>query len=191
MSHGPLSLVKKTKVLPSSPSRRSAPSTRPTLQSISSTTSPYRPRRLRPMKLPERKQRHVREGMGQIEEEGSVLVADDEFHRLLGIAAGKGRLIGGALDLLLVAIQRRRPPFGLLVETAGGTLRRGRRGVHVVGVRQTEVVVEAVPAGMMGRVVGVVAQVPLSQARRGIAFRLEGLGDGDFLGGQATGRIAP
>ena len=41
--------------------------------------------------------------MCQVEEEGSVLVADNELHRLLGIATGEGGLIGGALNLLLVA----------------------------------------------------------------------------------------
>ena len=45
---GPLSLVNVTKVFSASPSRRSAATISPTLQSISSTTSPYRPRLLPP-----------------------------------------------------------------------------------------------------------------------------------------------
>ena len=110
---------------------------------------------------------------------------------LLGVAAGERGLVGGALDELLVAIERRRPPVGLLIEPAGGPLRRGRRGVHVVRVRQAEVVVEAVPQRMMGRDVRVIAQVPLADARRGVASRLEGLGQRDLLAGQAAGRVAP
>src|SRR5688572_33368444 len=43
LSQGPLSLEKRTSVLPSSFSSRSSSSTRPTLQSSSSTQSPYRP----------------------------------------------------------------------------------------------------------------------------------------------------
>ena len=58
-------------------------------------------------------------------------------------------------------------------------------------MRQAEVVVETVPAGMMGRIVGVVAQVPFADAGRGVALRLERLGDGDFAGRQAAGRVPP
>src|SRR6266850_4972092 len=53
LSHGPLSLVKNKKVLEASLSRRKASITRPTLQSSSSTTSPYKPRALVPLNFPE------------------------------------------------------------------------------------------------------------------------------------------
>src|SRR5436309_14475163 len=52
-SQGPLSLVKKTKVFPASFSRRSVSNTLPTLQSSSSTTSPYSPRGLVPLNFVE------------------------------------------------------------------------------------------------------------------------------------------
>ena len=58
-------------------------------------------------------------------------------------------------------------------------------------MRQAEIVVETVPARVMGRIVGVVAQMPLAQACRGISLGLQGLGDGDFTGRQTAGRLPP
>ena len=185
VSHGPLSLVKKTNVFRSRPSCRSASSTRPTLQSISSTTSPYRPRRLWPRNLPEANSGTWGK-VCAIEEEGRLAMAGDELHSLLGIAAGEGRLIGRALDPLLVAIQAapptirgpgrggRWPPGGA---AAWGSCRSSAAGRNSSRNRG---------GGDGGPDVGVVAQVPLAQAGRRVAPRPEGLGDGDFAGGQAA-----
>ena len=48
-------------------------------------------------------ERDVHHRVGQVDEEGPVLVGPDELDRLLGVAAGDRVLVGGPLDLLLVA----------------------------------------------------------------------------------------
>ena len=115
ISHGPLSLVKKTRVLRSKPSRAGvehlahAPVDLFDHVAIQAAAAAAAERA-------RGKQRHVRKGVGQIEEERGPLMAGDKLHGLFGIAAGERGLVGGALDLLFVAIQRCRPPLGLLIE---------------------------------------------------------------------------
>src|SRR3972149_1067846 len=68
----------------------------------------------------------VREGVGEVEEEGALLRRLDEEDRLLGVAPGQDGLVVHVRQQLLLS----------LVE---------RKGVHVVAVRDAEVEVEAVP----------------------------------------------
>ena len=49
--------------------------------------------------------------------------------------------------------------------------------IHVVAVGDAEIVVEAMPGGEIS---GQVAQVPLADAHRGVATRLERFGQGDL-----------
>ena len=118
-------------------------------------------------------QRHVRHGVGQVEEEGLVPVGGDERQGLAGVALGEAGLVGGVLEDLLVAQQdRAAAPVGSL------------RG-HVVAVGDAEVGIEAVARRQEGRDA---PEVPLADAAGGVAPGLEQFGDRDLVGVQPRPR---
>lgn len=97
--------------------------------------------------------------MREIEEEGAILVGLDKGDSFFGIALGEVVLNDRVFNRILVAAEH--------------------DGPHVIGVEDTEVVVEA----MAGRVVlGQVAQVPLAHNLGGVALVFEKLGQGGFAG---------
>ena len=120
-----------------------------------------------------RQQRQVNRGVGQVEEERPVLRIADEGHGLVGVA-------GHDLPLGVVGKQ-----FGDLVvphERHHPLARLRRDPLHVVGVGDPEVAVEALAGGQK---LGLVAQVPLADAGGGVAKGLEPLGD------RHLGRVEP
>ena len=134
-------------------------------------------------------ERDVRHAVGQVEEEGLVFVRGDEPDGAVGVAAGDRALVAGHLDDLLVSHERRVPVLHI-----GGLVRpRGVAAfpalplvvgmVHVVRVGDAVVAVEALGAR---EGLGVVAEVPLADARGGVAERLEVVGDGDLFRVQAA-----
>ena len=98
--------------------------------------------------------------MRQVQEEGPRLVGPYELHCLPGVLLGdRGVLLDARGEDLEIPHQRQRDVLA----------------IHVVAVRDSEVVVES----LVGRhEVGMVAQVPLADGHRGIAAGLEDLGDG-------------
>ena len=115
--------------------------------------------------------RDMRHRVGQVEEEGPVLVLVNESYGALGVAQRQPRLIDGSLDDAVAIEQRQRPePEDLLERLTDGPLDR------VVGVGQPEVLVEALRWAKRS----VPAEVPLADARRGIAMLLEQLGQSDL-----------
>ena len=115
-------------------------------------------------------QRQVHGSVRQVEEEGPVLVGVDELDGLVRVALRRAVLVDRGLDDRLVRASA----------AAAGVLRLPV--AHVVAVGDAEVVVEALPRGQELRLV---AEVPLADARRGVAPGLEQLGDGDLLGVEA------
>src|SRR5690606_21378309 len=106
--------------------------------------------------------------VGEVEEEGLVAVVADEAQGLIDVALGEGFLLGLFLDDLLPAEEGKGRMLADLAVAA-------ELAAHVVAVRQTEVVVEAVPGGQEG---GLVAAVPLADAAGGVAGILEQAGHG-------------
>ena len=121
-------------------------------------------------------ERHVGHRVGDVEEKRAVLLALDEIHGLLGVA---GRQAG--LDLTrdfriddFVPFDERevRPALDSLFHRQMADSRV--IGPHVVGIREAEVFVETV---LEGKELAAVAQMPLSEERRGVALLLEELGN--------------
>ena len=136
-------------------------------------------------------QRRVREGVGEVEEEGLGLVGSDELRGFFGVAAGQLRLVGLGVDEFVAAEERGIPPSGVLVD-AGASLNgiAGRR-IHVVRVRQAEVEIEAVLERMMLGAVRPDAEVPFADHASRVALRLECLGNRHLGGRQSAGGDGP
>ncbi len=130
----------------------------------------------------------MRKSMGEVEKEWLGLIRDDEVLRFLRVAAGELRLIGLGVDEFVAAEERGIPPSRFLINEGASLSGITRRGVHVVGVRQTEVKIKAVLQRMVRGVVRPNSQVPLANHARGVALSLERLSNGDFRGGQAACR---
>ena len=116
--------------------------------------------------------RHVRHGVGQVNQQRSVPVLFDELHRPLGIPRGQVPLVlrgDVRIDGLFFFNQRQR----------GEVLSGGMRRPHVVGIGQPEIVVEPVPRG---KELGMVAEVPLAVDRRGVAALLDEFRKGHLVG---------
>ena len=105
-----------------------------------------------------RRQRLVRHGVGEVEEEWLVLVPLDEFQRPIGVALRERRLHDRILDDLFAIDQL--------------------HGPHVVAVQNAEVLIEAAANGielLLG-----VAEMPLADHAGGIAGAVKELGQRDF-----------
>lgn len=135
----------------------------------------------------------VRHGVGEVEEEGLVLVRLDKVHGLLGVATGDGALINGEFDDFFVLHEGSFPlgESGLGIGPKNVHSGRAALGfsfvvgvVHVVGVGNTEVGIEAV---LLREGFGMVAEVPFSEAGGGVALAFEVIGDGVFGGIEAAG----
>ena len=131
---------------------------------------------------------NVRHGVGEVEEEGLVLVRLDKVHGLLGVATGDGALINGEFDDFFVLHEGSFPlgEGGLGIGPKDVHSGRSALGfsfvvgvVHVVGVGNTEIGIEAV---LLREGFGVMAEVPFSEAGGGVALSFEVIGDG-VLGG--------
>ena len=112
--------------------------------------------------------RHVR----QVEEERFFLVRPNEAHRLLRVAFDDGALflVGKQFEHLVVPQERQHAFAGYL-----------RFALHVVRVRDAEVVIEAL---LRRQELRLVAQVPLADALGRIAQSLQAFGDGHLVGMQ-------
>lgn len=139
-------------------------------------------------------QRDVRHGVRKIEEKRLGGMGFDEVDGALRVAASDGALIDRKLDDFFVFVERRAPlrerGFGIIpqrVHAIGPTLRSALvvGMVHVVRVRDAEVGVEALSSRQN---FGMVAEVPLADAGRGVALGFEVIGDGVFIRMQALGR---
>ena len=132
------------------------------------------------VKLVRHKKRDVRHGVRHVEKEWFVLVAVDELLRLLGVAFDDRVLIYRAFDLFGVAKQRDVPRGDVAFDP--GTVEvavLALHAVHVVGVGDAEVAVEAVVGRQEFRQV---ADVPFTHGGSGIALGLENLSNGGLLG---------
>lgn len=128
----------------------------------------------------------VGEAVGEVEEEGLVLVLFDKLDGFFGEAFGDGGLVGGAFDDFFVAHEWDVVVFGLGAEAVEAFVAWCvAEAVHVVGVGDAVVGVEAVGGG---EVWFEVAEVPFADGGGGVAFLFECFGDGDFgLGESAFG----
>ena len=133
-------------------------------------------------------QRDVRQVVSQVKEERLALVRFDETHRFLGVAPGQRSMIDRLFDHRLAAHQRHVPilRFGLVVGGGVPAAIAGHRHLHVVRVGQPEPRVEALPHRQE---LGQVAEMPLADHPRGVALRLQQLGDRDLVGRQTSGGI--
>ena len=95
----------------------------------------------------------MREVVGQIEKERASFMVANELHGLFRVASRELGLVSRFFDKILATVQGGGPPGGVLVEPRGCELGDARRRVHIVRVGQTEVEIEAMPAGMGRRVV--------------------------------------
>lgn len=136
-------------------------------------------------------ERNVRHGVGEVEEEGLVLVGLDEVHGLLGVATGDGALVNGEFDDFFVLHEGRFPLGESGLGIGPKFVHSGRstlgfpfvvRVIHVVGVGNAEVGIEAV---LLREGFGVMAEVPFSEAGGGVALSFEVIGDG------VLGRVEP
>ncbi len=135
------------------------------------------------VKLVRHKKRDVGHGVWHVEKEWFALVAADELLRLLGVAFDDRVLIHRAFDHFGVAKQRDVPRGDVAFDP--GTIQvavLALHAVHVVGVGDAEVAVEAVVGRQEFRQV---ADVPFTHGRSGIALGLENLSNGGLLGVQA------
>ncbi len=123
----------------------------------------------------------VHSGVREVEEEGlrrvlgawfwvlRCLGAADELHGLVGVDfldAVLVRLVEQALDLVIAH------------ERHDAAAVHARRFEHVIGIRDAEVVIKALLCGQKRRLI---AEVPLADALRGVAERLQAVGDGVLL----------
>ena len=126
---------------------------------------------------------HVRHRVREVEEEGPVLVLGDELHRALGIPRRQVRLLlrrdVGVNHL--VALDERQGRIRAL-------LRLRVMRPHVVGVRQAEVFVEAVPHREELRMM---AEVPLARHAGRVTLLLEDLGHRHFVRVDTDARTRP
>ena len=115
-----------------------------------------------------------------------VLVGGNELDGFLSIAGGERVLVGRCFDDFLIAQQGQRRRGGFAAASFLRRLfgRRVRSDSHVIGVGQTEVVVEAAPGGQEFRLV---TEVPLADGHRGVALLFQQPGHGMFLGAQPGG----
>ena len=136
-------------------------------------------------RAPERlacEERDVRHRMGEVEEERPAIVGRggplDERDGALGVARRERRLILGRHVGIDDAIplderqRRKRPRLRLRVVRP-----------HVVGIRQPEVLVEAVPRGQER---GMMAEVPLADRRRAVAAVAKEFGERRLGGGETV-----
>ena len=135
-------------------------------------------------------ERDVRHAVGEVEEEGLLLVGGDELDGFVGVAAGDGALVDGEFDDFLISDERGAPVedvFILILPRGVPTdpwLPLVVGVVHVVGVGNAVVAVETLGAGEAFRVV---AEVPLADAGGCVALGFEVIGDGDLVGVHAAG----
>ena len=129
-------------------------------------------------------QRHMRECVGEIQEERPLMPGANELHRLLGVAARELGLIRTSLEDLLVVHQRHLEVFGLF--RADRILWRVLHAVHVLRIGNAKIGVETMRRGQKLRQV---PEMPFAHHSGGVAGLLQGRGDGDFRRGQAAGGI--
>ena len=110
--------------------------------------------------------RHV---VRNVQEKGAILVALDEAQCALGVPRGELRLVGHEAHDLLALDQRQRR----IILRVGGMVRP-----HVVGVREAEILVEAVPRREELRRI---AQMPFAENRGRVTACLEHLCNSQFL----------
>ena len=114
-------------------------------------------------------QRHVRHVVRNVQEKGAILVALDEAQCVLGVPGGELCLVGhDSHDLLALDQWQRRIILGV-----GGVVRP-----HVVGVREAEILVEAVSRREELRRI---AQMPFAENRGRVTACLEHLCNSQFL----------
>jgi len=109
----------------------------------------------------------VGHGVGQIDQEGMVLVDFDEVDSFVSVAHGDGVLIDGGFDDCFVSKQRQ------------GWIGLSLVGTHVVAVRDAVIIIEALTGGQK---LWLIAQMPLADTGGGVVFLFEDFGDGDFVG---------
>lgn len=97
------------------------------------------------------------------------LGAADELHGLVGV---------DFLDAVLVRLVEQALDFVIAHERHHAATVHARGFEHVIGIRDAEVVIKALPRGQKRRLV---AEVPLADALRGVAERLQAVGDGVLL----------
>ena len=124
------------------------------------------------------KDRNVRHGMRQIEEEGRPGTALDERDRPLRVASGQLGLIGSFLDHPIPIDQRQRR-----VRPLGGI---GVLGPHIVGIRQTEILIKSLSGRQQLRRA---TQMPFADDGGGVSARFKHLGKGHLLRIQSGFRI--
>jgi len=126
------------------------------------------------------KQWDMRKAVGQVEEEGPVLVLLDELDRLIGVAFCYSVLVGRSFDYFFIAHQGHIPVFDFRFEKHLATA--ACDPVHIVAVGDAEVGIEAVVGRQIRRQM---PEVPFADTSGNITLALESLGDCDFAFRQA------
>ncbi len=133
-------------------------------------------------------ERDVGHGVGEVEEEGLVFVGLDEVDSLLRAAAGDGPLIDGEFDDFSILHERgvpfRQSGFRIGPEDIHSAVASFWSPlvvgvIHVVGVWDAEVGVEAV---LLGESFGVMSEVPFAKGGRFVTLGFEVVSDGVFAG---------
>src|SRR5216117_3158953 len=128
----------------------------------------------------------MRKPVWKVKEKWLAFVLLDEAQRFFRIAARERGLVCRPLDDCLVAHERHLEVFGLRVENCLASLRSFRIAVHIVAVWDPVVIVEAMARRQVLREV---AEVPLADACRRVAFGLERAGDRDLVLLEAPGGV--
>jgi len=122
----------------------------------------------------------VDHAVGEVDEEGAIFVFFDELDGSFGVLGGELLLVFpgdlGVDDFVFVDEGEVRPAFDSFFH--GEVEDSGVVGPHVVGVGETEVVVEAV---LHGEELFMVAEVPFAIAGGRVALLFADFGDGDFV----------
>ena len=132
------------------------------------------------------KQRHMRQAVGEVNEKGFRLVFLDVLDSFLGVTPGDGGLYGRSFDNLGIAHQGHIPKLHLWFPKSRAALGRIGHTIHVVGVGNAKVSVEAIVRRQELRQM---PEMPFADGGGGVAFRFQSFRQRDFTLRQSTSTV--
>ena len=128
----------------------------------------------------------MRQAVGEVNEKGFRLVGLDVLDSLLGVTPCDGGLDGGPLDYLRIAHERHVPKLHFWFPECRAALGRIGNSIHVVGVGNAKVSVEAIVRRQELRQM---PEMPFSDGGGGVAFRFQSFRQRDFTLRQSTSTV--